>query len=59
MATTGELRVIIEELQLIDAGDAAIYLGEESSVTDPRISNQQEDTRGDYSASSCEKSSFR
>ncbi|HKV56996.1 MAG: hypothetical protein ACRDIV_10875 [Ktedonobacteraceae bacterium] len=29
MATTGELRAIIEELQLIDIGDAASYLGEE------------------------------
>lgn len=29
MATTGELRVIIEELQLVDIGDAASYLGEE------------------------------
>jgi hypothetical protein len=59
MATTGELRVIIEELQLVDAGDAAIYLGEETSVTEPRVSNQQEGTHGDYSASSCEKLSFR
>ncbi len=29
MATTGELRAIMEELQLIDIGDAASYLGEE------------------------------
>jgi hypothetical protein len=29
MATTGELREIIEELQLVDVGDAANYLGEE------------------------------
>jgi len=29
MATTGELRAIIEELQLVDIGDAASYLGEE------------------------------
>lgn len=29
MATTGELRAIIQELQLVDAGDAASYLGEE------------------------------
>ena len=33
MATTGELRAIIEELQLIDIGDAASYLGEEEVVT--------------------------
>lgn len=32
MATTGELRAIIEELQLIDIGDAASYLGEEAPV---------------------------
>jgi hypothetical protein len=30
MATTGELRVIMQELQLIDVGDAASYLGEEA-----------------------------
>jgi hypothetical protein len=29
MATTGELRAIIEALQLVDIGDAASYLGEE------------------------------
>lgn len=29
MATTGELRAIIEELELVDIGDAACYLGEE------------------------------
>ena len=32
MATTGELRAIIEELQLVDIGDAASYLGEEAVV---------------------------
>jgi hypothetical protein len=32
MATTGELRTIIEELQLVDIGDAASYLGEEAVV---------------------------
>ena len=31
MATTGELRAIIEELQLVDIGDAASYLGEEAA----------------------------
>jgi hypothetical protein len=30
MATTGELRAIVEELELVDIGDAATYLGEES-----------------------------
>jgi hypothetical protein len=29
MATTGELRAIIEELELVDIGDAESYLGEE------------------------------
>ena len=33
MATTGELRAIIEELELVDIGDAATYLGEEGSDT--------------------------
>ncbi len=32
MATTGELRTIIQELQLVDVGDAASYLGEEKMV---------------------------
>ena len=29
MTTTGELRAIVEELELVDIGDAASYLGEE------------------------------
>jgi hypothetical protein len=32
MATTGELRAIIELLELVDIGDAASYLGEEATV---------------------------
>lgn len=32
MATTGELRAIVQELHLVDIGDAAAYLGEETSV---------------------------
>ena len=32
MATSGELRAIIQELQLVDIGDAASYLGEEATV---------------------------
>ncbi|HET9920588.1 MAG TPA: hypothetical protein VFQ30_12140 [Ktedonobacteraceae bacterium] len=32
MATTGELRAIIQDLQLVDIGDAASYLGEEGMV---------------------------
>lgn len=34
MATTGELRVIMQELQLVDAGDAASYLGEEAATAE-------------------------
>ena len=34
MATTGELRAIIQELQLVDIGDAASYLGEEVTVAE-------------------------
>ena len=30
MATTGELRAIIQELHLVDVGDAESYLGEET-----------------------------
>lgn len=32
MATTGELRAIVQELDLVDMGDAANYLGEEALV---------------------------
>ncbi len=32
MATTGELRAIMQELELIDIGDAASYLGEEMTM---------------------------
>lgn len=44
MTTTGELYAIIEELELVDIGDAASYLGEEvdaaeeSSVSDQAVS---------------------
>jgi hypothetical protein len=31
MTTTGELRAIVEELELVDIGDAASYLGEEAT----------------------------
>lgn len=40
MATTGELRAIIEELQLIDIGDAVSYLGEETQATEALIPNR-------------------
>ena len=32
MATTGELLAIMQELCLVDVGDAASYLGEEATV---------------------------
>lgn len=67
MATTGELRAIIEELQLIDVGDAASYLGEEVFVEDESVvSNLQEGLTGlptgfysGYAMSSCTDSSIR
>ena len=31
MTTTGELDAIVEELELVDIGDAASYLGEETA----------------------------
>ncbi len=34
MTTTGELRAIIEELELEDVGDADSYLGEDSQIVD-------------------------
>jgi hypothetical protein len=34
MATTGELRTIIEELELVDAGDAASYLDEDPASSE-------------------------
>ena len=34
MATTGELRAIMQELDLVDIGDAASYLGEEATVVE-------------------------
>jgi hypothetical protein len=44
MATTGELRAIIEELQLIDVGEAASFLGEETLTTSEFYAlNQQEE----------------
>jgi len=39
MATTGELRAIIELLELVDIGDAASYLGEETIVESEYGSN--------------------
>ncbi len=34
MATTGELRAIMQELDLVEIGDAASYLGEEAIVVE-------------------------
>jgi hypothetical protein len=34
MVTTGELRAIVQELHLVDIGDAASYLGEEALVVE-------------------------
>jgi len=56
MATTGELRAIIEELQLIDAGDAASFLGEEATAEESLVSNLQQEG---LSVSSCEESSTK
>jgi hypothetical protein len=44
MATTGELRAIIEELQLVDIGDAASYLGEEVTAEEEAIVSVQQAT---------------
>ncbi len=42
MATTGELRAIIEELQLVHVGDAASYLGEEVIMGEESIVSAQQ-----------------
>ena len=41
MATTGELRAIVEELQLVDIGDAASYLGEEAVMAEESLVSVQ------------------
>ncbi len=43
MATTGELRAIIELLELVDIGDAASYLGEEVLESNTCLSSTQEE----------------
>jgi len=43
MATTGELRAIIELLELVDIGDAASYLGEEGIVASKFLGEGQEE----------------
>jgi hypothetical protein len=42
VATTGELRTIIEELQLVEIGEAASYLGEEIKVEEKTIVTAQQ-----------------
>ena len=64
MATTGELQAIIEELQLIDVGDAASYLGEEAlkageaPFSDQQQENAPEASYSSYPISSNDDSSF-
>jgi len=41
VATTGELRAIIEALELVDIGDAASYLGEEDIVAEALVVPEQ------------------
>lgn len=41
VATTGELRAILQELHMIEIGDAASYLGEEALVVDESPANVQ------------------
>lgn len=65
MATTGELRAIIEELRLIDAGDAASFFGEETLqteetlVSDPPQKSSLPEHPGNYTASTCDESSMK
>jgi hypothetical protein len=41
MATTGELRAIIEDLELVDIGDAASYLGEDADGGEKNLVSEQ------------------
>ena len=41
MATTGELLAIMQELHLVDVGDAASYLGEEATVEEKSLVSAQ------------------
>jgi len=47
MATTGELRAIIELLELVDIGDAASYLGEEAMVVSEYNNGDVQEGQGD------------
>ena len=42
MATSGELRALNEELEMVDIGDAASYLGEEIIVGEDSIVTVQQ-----------------
>ncbi len=58
MATTGELHAIIEELELVDIGDAASYLGEEASGEEKILVSEQTawigiDTMGNFLMDTC------
>jgi hypothetical protein len=44
MATTGELRAIVQELHLVDVGDAESYLGEEMLAEEETIDLAEENT---------------
>jgi hypothetical protein len=44
MATTGELRAIIADLELVDEGDAASYLGEEDMAAESLDAEAQTET---------------
>lgn len=37
MTTTGELHAIMEDLELVDVGDAASYLGEEATTAEDAL----------------------
>ena len=45
MVTTGELRAIIQELHLVDVGDAATYFGEEAFVEEELAVSDESDMR--------------
>ena len=44
MATTGELRAIVQELHLVDVGDAESYLGEEVLAEEESVGQVEEIT---------------
>ncbi len=50
MATTGELRAIIELLELVDIGDAASYLGEETIVESEYTNDSVQENQANFIA---------